>query len=82
MSALEEIRTRAAIDIDQLDPVTAEKLGPFHDMTSNQALIASVVTADTDTALWEDVMSQVKQEAKGDDEAVDLALDLFVRRHP
>ena len=35
MSSLDEIRTRAAIDIDQLDPELADRLGPFHDMSNS-----------------------------------------------
>jgi len=35
MSALEEIRRRVTIDIDQLDPTIARELGPFHDMSTS-----------------------------------------------
>lgn len=40
MSALDEIRKRAAIDIDQMDPVVAEKLGPFHDMSESDIFLS------------------------------------------
>ena len=103
MTALDEIKRRAYIDIDQLDPQTAEKLGPFCDMSkyciqrrskgeraevrvdfaehtiaSNQALIAAVVTSDPDSAIVIEVIAQAKADTKSNDEAVELAIDLFV----
>ena len=35
MSALDQVRRRATVDIDQMDPAVAEKLGPFHDMSTH-----------------------------------------------
>ena len=37
MSALDEIKSRAHVDIDQLDPKTAQQLGPFCDMSESRA---------------------------------------------
>jgi hypothetical protein len=47
-------------------------------MTSNQALIAGVVTADPDGELVRTVIQKVKKEGKTGEEGVELALDLFV----
>lgn len=78
-NALELVKIRTVVDIDQLSPEIAQALGPFCDMTSNQALIAGVVTSDPDGEMVKKVMSEVNQAGKQGEEAVELALDLFVR---
>lgn len=77
-SSLEHVKIRAVVDIDQLSPEIAQALGPFCDMTSNQALIAGVVTSDPEGELVKRVVELVKEEGKTGEGAVELALDLFV----
>jgi hypothetical protein len=77
-NSLELIKSRAVIDIDQLSPSIAEALGPFCDMTSNQALIAGVVTGDPDGKLVTSVVHGLKQDGKIGEEGVEEALDLLV----
>ena len=77
-NSLDVIRSRAVIDIDQLSPSIAEALGPFCDMTSNQALIAGVVTADPDGKLVTSIVDVLKQAGKTGEEGVEEALDLLV----
>lgn len=76
-NSLELVKIRAVVDIDQLSPEIAQALGPFCDMTSNQALIAGVVTSDSGGSLVGQVVEMVKEQGKSGEEAVDLALDLF-----
>lgn len=77
-NSLDVVRSRAVIDIDQLSPSIAEALGPFCDMTSNQALIAGVVTADPDGKLVTSIVDDLKQTGKTDEAGVEEALDLLV----
>ena len=77
-SSLDVVKSRAVIDIDQLSPEIAQALGPFCDMTSNQALIAGVVTASPDGEIAKTVIEEVKKQGKSVEEGVELALDLFV----
>lgn len=81
-NSLDVVKSRATIDIDQLSPETAQALGPFCDMTSNQALIAGVVTANPDGELVRNVIEEVKKVNKPEEEGIELALDLFVSPHP
>lgn len=77
-SSLDVVKSRATIDIDQLSPELAQSLGPFCDMTSNQALIAGVVTSDPDSKLVQEVIEEVKKHEVSEEERIELALDLFV----
>jgi hypothetical protein len=77
-NSLDLVKSRAVIDIDQLSPSIAEALGPFCDMTSNQALIAGVVTADPDGKLVASIVDGLKQDGKLGEEGVEAALDLLV----
>jgi len=77
-NSLDVVKSRAVIDIDQLSPSIAEALGPFCDMTSNQALIAGVVTADPDGKLVTGIVDDLKQATKTDEAGVEEALDLLV----
>lgn len=77
-NSLDLIKSRAVIDIDQLSPSIAEALGPFCDMTSNQALIAGVVTSDPDGELVTRIIDELKKDGKVGEEGVEAALDLFV----
>lgn len=77
-NSLDVVKSRAVIDIDQLSPSIAEALGPFCDMTSNQALIAGVVTADPDGKLVTSIVDVLKQAGKTDEAGVEEALDLLV----
>ena len=47
-------------------------------MTSNQALIAGVVTADPDGKLVTSIVEGLKQDGKVGEEGVEAALDLLV----
>jgi hypothetical protein len=77
-NSLDLVKSRAVIDIDQLSPTIAETLGPFCDMTSNQALIAGVVTADPDGKLVTSIVEGLKKDGKTGEEGVEEALDLLV----
>ncbi|KAK4684895.1 transaldolase, partial [Tremellales sp. Uapishka_1] len=77
MSALDYLKSAVTVDIDQLSAPLAESLGPFCDMTSNQALISGVVTADPSSQLVRDVIARAKAETASDEEAIEHALDLF-----
>jgi hypothetical protein len=48
-------------------------------MTSNQALIAGVVTSDPDGELVTRIIDELKKDGKVGEEGVEAALDLFVR---
>jgi hypothetical protein len=80
-NALELVKLRTVVDIDQLSPEIAHSLGPFCDMTSNQALIAGVVTSNPDGEVVKKVLAEIKKAGKTGKEAVELAMDLFVRIH-
>lgn len=78
-NSLDLVKSRATIDIDQLSPSIAEALGPFCDMTSNQALIAGVVTSDPDGKLITSIVDGLKRDGKVGEEGVEEGLDLLVR---
>lgn len=79
-TALALIKTRMVVDIDQLSPEVAQALGPFCDMTSNQALIAGVVTSDPDGKIVKQVLDEVRKTGRRGDEAVELLSTCFPRR--
>jgi len=76
-NSLDLVKSRATIDIDQLSPSIAEALGPFCDMTSNQALIAGYVSADPNGKLVTSVIDDLKKDGKVGEEGVEAALDLL-----
>lgn len=77
-SALEVVKDRLTLDIDQLDAEAAARYGPFCDMTSNQALVAGVVAQDSNPDLVRRVVARAKLEKTDPLEAVEYALDLLI----
>ncbi|KAL7419655.1 hypothetical protein Q5752_005569 [Cryptotrichosporon argae] len=79
-SALDRVRAKAVVDLDQPSLDIAARLGPFCDMTSNQALLAWAITQPENTGLVRDVVDEAKATAATTDETIELALDLLVVR--
>lgn len=86
MSLLKQVRAQVTVDVDSMDPTVARRHTSdgtkFHDMTSNQAIVAGESIRAERRALLEQAISAALEEnsERVDDESVVVkrVLDIFV----
>lgn len=65
VSLLDELRRHTKIDCDTLDPSVPQKLGPFEDCTSNQAIALAELSKEHNQSIVKDAARQATRFASG-----------------
>ncbi|KAG5637752.1 hypothetical protein DXG03_004326, partial [Asterophora parasitica] len=74
LSLLEQLSTLVKIDTDSLDPGVAQRLGPFEDMTSNQAIAYQQAIQPENERLIREAVKEVQELHANSGEGPDVYL--------